>query len=162
MGHKSIRHLTIIPPPIDTDLSLRLFLISADRLGRHSVPPTAGISANSSPRQRFFSFKLLKVCDDIFSSMLCVVLYSLPLDYIPTMQTSIKIHVIPAVLILTPTRAAENYNICFNLLTSLTSRLSLIKTQFSPVRILLVVPKLTTNLLTRLYLFNLNRPVLDL
>ena len=24
VGHKSIRHLTIIPPPIDTDLSLRL------------------------------------------------------------------------------------------------------------------------------------------
>ena len=42
---------------------------------------------------------------------------SLPLDYIPTMQTSIKIHVIPAVLMLTGTRAAENYNICFNLLT---------------------------------------------
>ena len=100
---------------VTPDLSLRLFLISADRLGRHSVPPTAGISANSSPRQRFFSFKLLKVCDDIFSSMLCVVLYSLPLDYIPTMQTSIKIHVIPAVLILTPTRAPENYNICSNL-----------------------------------------------
>ena len=44
---------------------------------------------------------------------------SLPLDYIRTMQTSIKIHVIPAVLMLTQTRAAENYNICFNLVSSI-------------------------------------------
>ena len=46
---------------------------------------------------------------------------SLPLDYIRTMQTSIKIHVIPAVLILTQTRAAENYNICFNLVSLIRS-----------------------------------------
>ena len=130
---------------------------------QQDLPPTGGISTNGFPGWRFFSFKY-KVCDGLFMLyiIVCCLMFcvpSLPPDYIPTMQTSIKIHVIPAVLILTPTRAAENYNICFNLLTS---GLSLIKTQFSPVRILLVVPQLTTNLLTRLCLFNLNRPVLDL
>lgn len=70
---------------------------------QQDLPPTGGISTNGFPGWRFFSFKLYKVCDGLFMLyiIVCCLMFcvpSLPPDYIPTMQTSIKIHVIPALL----------------------------------------------------------------